>query len=78
MNFEDLFNSSVQVSGSAGTTSSLPLLTHNFGPHELSNEIDLYNRFPDNSNQYFRRWYFKGPDVVGSPYLFGYGTSNTP
>ena len=66
MTFEDLFNSSVQVSGSAGTTSNTPL-THNFGPHELSNEIGLVN----NGNQYFRRWYFNGPDVVGSPYVFG-------
>jgi hypothetical protein len=68
MIFEDLFDSSVQVSGSAGI-SSINKKTHNFGPHELSNEIDLYNH---DLGAYFRRWYFKGPDIVGSPYVFGY------
>jgi hypothetical protein len=66
-----LFNSSAQVSGSAGTTATLPL-TQNFGPDELSNEIDLYNLFPFDGNPGFRRWYFDGPNLVSSPYVFGY------
>ena len=71
MTFEDLFDSTVQVSGSAGKAGGIQL-THNFEPHELINEFDLYNRVLNNGVPYFRRSFFKGPDVVGSPYMFGF------
>jgi hypothetical protein len=77
MIFEDLFNSSVQASGSAGIAGDITL-THNFGPHELINEFVFYNRLPNGGTPNFRRSFFKGPNVVGSPYMFGFLGSVTP
>jgi hypothetical protein len=42
MTFEDLFDSSVQVSASAGT-SSTHKLTQSFGPTGFLNELGIYN-----------------------------------
>ena len=61
MTFEDLFDSSVQVYGSAGTT-SIKQVTHTFGPTELANVLDIYKETP-----YLKRWIFKGTNVIGSP-----------
>jgi hypothetical protein len=67
MTFEDFFDSSVQVSGSAGT-SSIYELTHFFGPSELANKLDIYNQAAGaNPSQYFKRWIFMGTNVIGSP-----------
>jgi hypothetical protein len=72
-----LFNPSTQVSGSAGNTGT-DTQTHDFGPNELINEIDIYNLFPTASVPNFKRWYFEGLNVIGSPYLFGYAGTTSP
>ncbi len=67
MAFEDLFDSSVQVSGSAGT-SSINQLTHFFGPAELANKLDIFNQAAHTDPiPYLKRWIFRGTNVIGSP-----------
>ncbi len=77
MTFEDLFNSSVQASGSAGIAWGITL-THNFEPHELINEFVFYNRVLNDGAPNFRRSFFKGPNFVGSPHMFGFLGAGLP
>ena len=77
MTFEDLFDSSVQVSGSAGT-SSIKTFTHPIGPVELIDELGILNTVYL-SNPYFKRWIFTGTNVIGSPKVIPVVlTSSTP
>jgi hypothetical protein len=74
--FKDMF-SSAQVSGSAGVAWSVPL-THAFGPNELFNKVDLTNNITAGGAPYFKRWYFTGTNIIGSPLIFGGSGSTAP
>ena len=41
-------------------------MTHTFGPTELFNQVGIYH-----DTQHINRFLLTGPQVIGSPYLFG-------